>query len=56
MIVTLQVTFILWLVSLIPPAQDAVVVEGVGMGGRSPSKMSQAHYLVNVVRLEPAKT
>jgi hypothetical protein len=33
-----------------------VVVEGVGMGVDSPSKMSQEHYLATVVKLGPART
>ncbi len=47
--------YILWLVSLMPAMQGAVAVEGVGIGASSPSKTSQAHYLVKVVRLGPAR-
>jgi hypothetical protein len=36
--------------------QDAVAVEGVGMGVDSPSKTSQEHYLARVVKLGPART
>ncbi len=36
--------------SLMPAVQDVVVVEGVGIGVGFPSKMSQAHYLVKVVK------
>jgi hypothetical protein len=39
-----------------PAVQDAVAVEGVAIGASSPSKTSQAHYLVKVVRLGPART
>jgi hypothetical protein len=49
-------SYILWFVSLMLAMQDAVVVEGVAMGASSPSKTSQAHYLVKVVRLGPART
>ncbi len=49
-------SYILWLFSLMPAMQDAVAVEGVAVGTSSPSKTSQAHYLVKVVRLGPART
>jgi hypothetical protein len=48
-------SYILWLVSLMPAVQDVVAMEGVAMGASSPSKTSQAHYLVKVVRLGPAR-
>ncbi len=47
---------ILELVSLMPAMQDVVAVEGVAVGASSPSKMSQGHYLVKVVRLGPVRT
>ena len=49
-------SYISWLVSLIPAVQDVVAVEGVTVGKSSPSKLSQAHYLVKVVRLGPTRT
>ncbi len=39
-----------------PAVQDAVAVEGMAVGANSPSKMSQGHYLVKVVRLGPVRT
>jgi hypothetical protein len=30
--------------------QDALVVQGVGMGVGFPSKMSQVHYLIKVMK------
>jgi hypothetical protein len=38
-----------------PTVQDEVAVEGVAVGASSPSKMSQGHYLVKVVKLGPAR-
>ncbi len=49
-------SYISWLVSLMPAVQDAVAVEGVAMGASSPSKMSQGHYLVKVVKLGHVRT
>jgi hypothetical protein len=49
-------SYILWLVSLMPAIQDAVTVERVAVGASSPSKTSQAQYLVKVVRLGPTRT
>ena len=37
LIVTFQVTSLLWLVNVKPAVEDAVVVEGVGVGVDSPS-------------------
>jgi hypothetical protein len=39
LIVTFQVTSLLWLVNVKPAVEDAVVVEGVGVGVDSPRKM-----------------
>ncbi len=39
LIVTFQVTSLLWLVNLKPAVEDAVVVEGVDVGVDSPSEM-----------------
>ena len=39
-----------------PAVQDAVVVEGVGVGVGSPNEMNQIHYLVKVVKSGPART
>ncbi len=39
-----------------PAVQDVGTEEGVAMGASSPSKMSQVHYLVKVVRLGPTRT
>ncbi len=47
---------LLWLVSLMPAVQDTVAVEGVGVEASFPSKTSQAHYLIKVVRLRLART
>jgi hypothetical protein len=50
-------SYISWLVSLMPAVQDAVAVEGVGVGVDSPSETSQEHYyLARVVKLGPART
>ena len=49
-------SYISWLVSLMPAVQDMVAVEGVAVGASSPSKMSQVHYLIKVVRLGSART
>ncbi len=46
----------LWLISLMPAMQDAVAVEGVGVGVGSPKEKNQVHYLVKVVKLGPART
>ncbi len=43
LIVMFQVTSLLWLVNLKPAVEDAVAVEGVGVGVDSPSEMSQDH-------------
>ena len=51
MIVTFQVTSLLWLVNLKPAVEVAVAVEGVGVGVDSPRKMNQDHYLTRVVKL-----
>ncbi len=56
MIVTSQVTSLLWLDNLKPAVEDAVAVEGVGVGVDSPIKTSQEHYLARVVKLGPART
>ena len=56
LIVTFQLTSLLWLVNLKPAMEDAVAVEGVGVGVDSPSEMSQDHYLERVVKLGPVKT
>ena len=57
MIVTFQVTSLLWLVNLKPAVEVAVVVEGVGVGVDSPSKIiNQDHYLARVVKLGPVRT
>jgi hypothetical protein len=39
-----------------PAVQDAMAVEGVGVGVGSPKEMNQVHYLVKVVKLGPART
>jgi hypothetical protein len=39
-----------------PAVQDAVAVEGVGVGVDSPSETSQEHYLARVVKLGPTRT
>jgi hypothetical protein len=39
-----------------PAVQDAVAVEGVGMGVGSPKEMNQVHYLVKVVKSGPERT
>jgi hypothetical protein len=36
--------------------QDAVAVERVAVGASSPSKMSQGHYLVEVMKLGSVRT
>ena len=51
LIVTINVTSSRWLDNLKPAVEDAVAVEGVGVGADSPSKMSQDHYLARVVKL-----
>jgi hypothetical protein len=51
-----NIRYISWLISLMLVVQDAVVVEGVAVGASSPSKMSQGHYLVKVVKLGPVST
>ncbi len=56
MIVTIHVTSSQWLVNLKPAVEDAVAVEGVGVGVDSPSKMSQDPYLARVVKLGPVRT
>ena len=56
LIVTIHVTSSQWLVNLKPAVEDAVAVEGVGVGVDSPSEMSQDHYLTKVVKLEPVRT
>jgi hypothetical protein len=56
LIVTSQVTSSQWLVNLKPAVEDAVAVEGVGMGVDSPRKRSQDHYLARVVKLGPVRT
>ncbi len=49
-------SYISWLVSLMLTVQDAVAVEGVAVGASSPSKMSQGHYLVKMMKLGPVRT
>ncbi len=49
-------SYISLIISLMPAVQDAVVVHGVAVGASSPSKMSQGHYLVKVVKLGPVRT
>ncbi len=49
-------SYISWLVSLMLAVEDAVAVEGVGMGVDSPRETSQEHYLPRVVKLGPART
>jgi hypothetical protein len=56
LIVTFQVTSLLWFVNHKPEVEVAVAMEGVGVGVDSPSKMSQDHYLARVVKLEPVRT
>jgi hypothetical protein len=56
LIVTIHVTSSQWLVNLKPAVEDAVAVEGVGVGVDSPSEMSQDHYLARVVKLGPVRT
>jgi hypothetical protein len=56
LIVTFQVTSLLWLVNLKPAVEEAVAVEGVGVGVDSPIEMSQDHYLARVVKLGPVRT
>ena len=53
LIVTIHVTSSQWLDNLKPAVEDAVAVEGVGVGADSPSEMSQDHYLARVVKLGP---
>jgi hypothetical protein len=56
LIVTIHVTSSHWLINLKPAVEDAVALEGVGVGVDSPSEMSQDHYLAKVVKLEPVRT
>ena len=56
LIVTVHVTSSRWLDNLKPAVEDAVAVEGVGVGADSPSEMSQDHYLARVVKLGPVRT
>ena len=56
MTVKFQVTSLLWLVNLKPAVEDAVAVDGVGVGVDSPSKMRQDHYLARLVKLGPVRT
>ena len=56
MIVTFQVTSLLYLVNLKPAVEDALVMEGVGLGVDSPREMSQEHFLARVVKLGPVRT
>ena len=56
MIVTFQVTSLLWFVNHKPEVEVAVAMEGVGVGVDSPSEMSQDHYLARVVKLGPVRT
>jgi hypothetical protein len=56
LIVTIQVTSSQWFVNLKPAVEDAVAVEGVGVGVDSPSEMSQDHYIARVVKLGPVRT
>ncbi len=56
LIVTFQVTSLLLLVNLKPAVEDAVAMEGVGMGVDFASKMSQDHYLARVVKLGSVRT
>ncbi len=53
---TIHVTSSHWLINLKPAVEDAVALEGVGVGVDSPSEMSQDHYLAKVVKLEPVRT
>jgi hypothetical protein len=39
-----------------PAMEDAVAVEGMGVGVDSPSKTSQEYYLARVVKSGPART
>ena len=56
LVVTFQLTSLLWLVNLKLAEEDTVAVEGVGVGVGFPSQMSQEYYLARVVKLRPGRT